>query len=78
MILDNEKQEIPVLLSIRDFAKKHQFMSENAIRWLLFKDEPGIEDCLVRVSRSIYIDETKFFNFLQLNHTKKNGRSNAS
>ena len=71
MTSDTKKQDIPILLSIRDFAKKHSFMSENSIRWLLFKDEPGIEDCLVRVSRRIYIDETKFFNFLQQTQVRK-------
>lgn len=55
---------VPTLLSIRDFSQKHPFMSENSIRWLLYKDEPGIEDCLVRVSRRIYINEQKFFDFL--------------
>ncbi len=70
MTSNSNNKEIPVLLSIRDFAKKHPFMSENSIRWLLYKDELGIEDCLVRVSRRIYIDEKKFFEFLT-SHSKR-------
>lgn len=55
---------IPTLLSIRDFAKKHSFMSENSLRWLLFKEPEGLEECLVRLSRRIFIKEREFFDFL--------------
>ena len=60
-----EVDEIPTLLSIQQFAKKHTFMTENSLRWLLFRDPPGLEDCLIRISRRVYIDEKKFFKFLQ-------------
>ena len=55
--------EIPSLLSIRQFSEKHRFISENSIIWLIFKGE--IEDCLVRLSRRIYLDENKFFEILK-------------
>ena len=61
---ENE-ESIPRLLTIRQFAEKHPFMSENSIRWLLFKDPPGLEECLIRVSKRIYIIEDKYFNFLR-------------
>lgn len=64
MAVENE-ESIPRLLTIRQLAEKHPFMSENSIRWLLFKDPPGLEDCLVRVSKRIYIIEDKYFKFLQ-------------
>ena len=64
MTSDNENHEIPVLLSVRDFSKKHPFMSESALRFLLYKNEDGLEDCLVRVGRRVYINEKKFFDFL--------------
>ena len=64
MAPDNNDASLPTLLSIRDFAKKHPFMSENSLRWLLFKNTPGLEQCLIRVSRRIYINEAKFFTFL--------------
>ncbi len=60
-----EEENIPHLLTIRQFAEKHPFMSENSIRWLLFKDPPGLEECLVRVSKRIFINENKYFKFLQ-------------
>lgn len=60
-----DKENIPHLLTIRQFAEKHRFMSENSIRWLLFKDPPGLEECLVRVSKRIYIIEDKYFAFLR-------------
>lgn len=72
---NNNEQDIPVLLSIRDFANKHPFMSENSIRWLLYKDEPGLEDCLVRISRRVYLDEKKIFNFLTSSSRKANNVS---
>lgn len=56
--------EIPTLLSIRDFSKKHPFMSENSLRWLLFREPEGLEKCLVRLSRRIFIKEREFFDFL--------------
>ena len=71
MKIKESNNEIPTLLSVRDFSKKHSFMSEDSIRWLLFKNKPGLEECLVRVSRRIYIKEKDFFNFLQQNHEGK-------
>ncbi|SCA63054.1 hypothetical protein SCG7086_AI_00070 [Chlamydiales bacterium SCGC AG-110-P3] len=79
---NSNEQDIPVLLSIRDFANKHPFMSENSIRWLLYKDQPGLEDCLVRVSRRIYLKEKSFFDFLTSlnarngNEFRENGGNN--
>lgn len=46
-------------------AERHEFIKENFIRWLIYKDEPGLEECLLRISRKIYIIEDKFFNFLK-------------
>lgn len=59
------EENLPHLLTIRQFAEKHSFMSESSIRWLLFKDPPGLEECLVRLSKRIYIDELKYFTFLK-------------
>ncbi|MEZ5314883.1 MAG: hypothetical protein R3E91_01540 [Chlamydiales bacterium] len=56
--------EIPTLLAIRNFAKKHPFMTENSIRWLLYRQPEGLEECLVRLSRRIFIKEKEFFHFL--------------
>lgn len=64
--IDHHSDEIPTLLSIRQFADKHQFMSESSLRWLLFRDPPGLEECIVRTSPNrLYIDEKKFFTFLR-------------
>lgn len=61
--VDKAVNGIPTLLTIRQFSEKHPFMSENSIRWLIFKGE--IEDSLVRLSRRIYLDEEKFFEILK-------------
>lgn len=64
--MKTEKDEvIPHLLTIRQMAEKHPFMSESSIRWLLFRNPPGLEECLVRVSKRIYIDESIYFKFLR-------------
>jgi hypothetical protein len=55
----------PNLLGIREFSKKHPFMTENSFRWMLHKKIPGLEECLVRVSSRIYINEEKFFSLIQ-------------
>ncbi len=60
------QDEIPTLLSVRQFAQKHRFMSESSIRWLLFCDPPGLEECIVRPSPNrLFIDEKRFFAFLR-------------
>ncbi len=62
----NHADEIPALLSIRQFAEKHKFMSESSLRWLLFRDPPGLEECIIRTSPNrLFIDEKKFFAFLR-------------
>jgi len=64
------------LFTIKNLANKHcTFLTENKIRWLIYKEPPGIQDCLVRVSNRIYISEGKFLNFL-LNY-ESNSQGNA-
>jgi len=46
-------------------------MSESAIRWLIYKNPEGLEDCLIRNGSCIYIDELQFFKFLKNNPKKK-------
>jgi hypothetical protein len=71
-------EEIPTLLSIRQFAEKHKFMSESSLRWLLFRDPPGLEECIVRTSsHRLYIDEKKFFIFLRHRSTSNNFTDHA-
>lgn len=68
---NNNDLEIPVLLSIDEFSKKHKFLKPKQIRWMLFRDDPGLEECLVRISNRIYIKEKDFFAFLLKNEKKK-------
>jgi hypothetical protein len=70
--INHHSDEIPTLLSIRQFADKHKFMSESSLRWLLFRNPPGLEDCIVRTSANrLYLDEKKFFIFLRHMQTSK-------
>lgn len=70
--INSQLDEIPTLLSIRQFAEKHKFMSESSLRWLLFRDPPGLEDCIVRTSANrLFLDEKKFFIFLRHLQTSK-------
>lgn len=59
-----QNKEFPTLMKVEDFTKKHSFLSKSTIRWMIFKSEPSFEECLVRISNRIYIDEAKFFEFL--------------
>jgi hypothetical protein len=52
------------IFSVRQLANRYEFLTENTIRWIIYKNEPGLEDCLIRISRRIYIDEDKFLEFL--------------
>lgn len=64
------------LFTIKNLANKHSaFLTENKIRWLIYKEPPGIEDCLVRVSNRIYIFEKKFLNFLLNYESNSQGNS---
>jgi len=56
---------IPTLLTIRQFADKHKFITENSIRWLIFKGDPTFEECVIRHCRRIFLDEKKFFSYLR-------------
>ncbi len=78
MTAEKEVQSVPTLLSIKDFATKHPFMSENSIRWVLFKNPPGAEECIIRVSSRIYLIEHKWIEFLMNGKldNKKGGRKN--
>ena len=66
----NSSFEIPTLLTIRQFADKHKFISEAGIRTLIFKQEPTISQFIVRIYIRIYLDEKKFFSYLM--NKKKN------
>lgn len=64
--IGHQSDEIPTLLSIRQFAAKHSFMSESSLRWLLFCDPPGLEECIVRPTPNrLFLDEKRFFAFLR-------------
>jgi len=52
------------IFTIKQLVEKHPFLTENSIRWMLFKDEPGLEECLIRNSRRILIIEDAFRDFL--------------
>ncbi|MET0087662.1 MAG: hypothetical protein ABW082_14255 [Sedimenticola sp.] len=53
------------LLSIRDFTFKHPTFKESTIRWLIFNEKlNGFTYAIVRIGRRIYIDEEKFFEWV--------------
>jgi len=62
------------LFTIKNLAKKHEnFLNENKIRWLIYKDPPGLQNCLVRVSNRIFISEIRFLSFLNNYESQKEG-----
>jgi len=52
------------IFTVKQLADRHPFLTENSLRWMLFKGEPGLEECLIRHSRRIFINEDAFMNFL--------------
>lgn len=57
------REPVPVILTINQFAEKHKFMTVPALRWLIHKKK--IEECLMRLGGRIYIHEEKFFKMLE-------------
>ena len=64
-----------VLLTVRQFSRKHPSFPEGGLRYLIFHARPrrstrgdlpgnGLEMALVRVGRRVLIDEAKFFGWI--------------
>jgi hypothetical protein len=64
-IQERKKDDKKPIFTIKQFAAKHSFLTESSIRWLLYKNPEGFEECVLRNGRRIYIDESKFFKFLE-------------
>lgn len=67
--------QLPVLLTVRQFADKHPAFPQGSLRNLIFLAESrntskgkiagnGLDVALVRVGRKVLIDEAKFFNWI--------------
>jgi hypothetical protein len=57
-------RELPTHCSIKE-ASTHLGITENAIRWLIFKADARMEACLLRNSRRILINLERFQRFLE-------------
>ncbi len=68
-------QNIPQLLTVRQFSTEHPAFTEGSLRWLIFKagsdvassggkDYRTLNRALVRVGRRVLIDEQKFFDWV--------------
>lgn len=68
-------QDIPQLLTVRQFAAEHPAFTEGSLRWLIFKagsdvscsggkDYQALNRALVRVGRRVLIDEKRFFDWV--------------
>ena len=68
--------EVPRLRTIRQFADAHVAFSEARLRNLIFNAVPrhssrgvlpanGLAEALVRIGRRVYIDEAKFFGWIE-------------
>ncbi len=58
---------MPNLLTVRQFAEKHRFISEAALRnHIFYADSNGLKNtgALVRLGRRVLLDEEKFFNWI--------------
>ncbi len=56
------------LFTVRQFANRHQWISEGGLRWLLFRrDSNGLEEsgAIIKIGRKILIDEQLFLQWLR-------------
>ncbi|MCV6599597.1 MAG: DNA-binding protein [Alphaproteobacteria bacterium] len=59
--------QTPVLMTIKDFSKKHTFISESALRNKVFyAEENGMQKMGVikKLGKRVYIEENCFFQWL--------------
>ncbi len=70
-----ESATSPNLLTVSQFSERHPAFSEGSLRNLIFLSKSrrsdhggivgnGLDKALVRVGRRVFIDETKFFEWL--------------
>jgi len=53
------------LLTVKQFVQKHDFLSESALRSLIFRRESnGFSKVIRRINKKILIDESDFFSFI--------------
>ena len=66
-------ETVPVdLFTIKNLANKHSnFLTESKIRWWIYKEAEGINECLIRVSNRIFISESKLLSFM-FNYESRN------
>jgi len=57
------------LMTVRQFAEKHPWPSESALRALIYHEK--IQEAIIRSGRRILIDEAKFFDLLKKNQTSE-------
>lgn len=66
MVLQRETYTTPNYMTIKHFCLRHEFITEDAIRWMIHKDEPDFKKCFVRFGkRKILINEEEFFKYIK-------------
>lgn len=72
------------LLTVRQFADKHQAFSQGSLRFQIFNASPrktslgeiggnGLDAALLRLGRKVLIDEAKFFEWIELQNQPAGG-----
>jgi hypothetical protein len=65
------------LFTVRQFAARHPAFPESSLRWLIFQSKQretskgtipgnGLDTALVRIGKKLLIDETRFFEWVEL------------
>jgi hypothetical protein len=66
----------PVLSTIKQFVKRHDWCREGGLRYQIFHSkENGFDQCIVRIGSKILINEEAFFRWLD---EKNGGKLNIS
>lgn len=54
-----------ILLTVKQFAQKHNFLSESALRKLIFQRKAnGFSNVIKRINKKILIDESALFSWI--------------
>ena len=70
---NSENEGIRRLIPVSKFNDYHPDPSPSAIRWMIFTNKDGFEECVVRRGRRVLIDEEAYFKWLA-KYSAKNKR----
>lgn len=69
--------QLPLILTVRQFAEKHPFITQGGIRWLLYSSPEFRNACARQLGRRVYLVEEAVLEFILQNKSEVNNDSNS-